>query len=295
MIDLLLNHVDVIVGSVICGLFFMLGFFLSTIRAEKRHYKLQERQMREEIIVAKKAGSRSSEDTAELGRLRAEVTSQLEALKQKDHEIEKLIEQLDRAAEDLRKLQEQRQGTSVGDPVELERLRAEVTGQIEAIKQKDVEIGKLIEQLNRATEDHRKLEGQMSETFSEKGELGRLRAELNAKAAEVAAKEQELSRLQEERRGIEDRVVGADKILNDFLKFDESIHDQMKHFYDVEQRIREIKIKLRVLTEKAKEGVELIASFAEGKEFEEFRKSVHLDEMTQRYEDQIKDIDSTKD
>ena len=291
--DLLLNNLDLIAGSVICGLFFMLGFFMSSVRGEKRHFKVQERQMREEIIVAKKSGSRSSEDTAEFGRLRAEVTSQLEALKQKDTEIAKLIEQLNRAAEDYRKLEGQL-SEPTGDKGEMERLRAEVTGQLEALKQKDGEIEKLIEQLNRAAEDHRKLEGQLTDSFGEKGELGRSRAELNAKIEAMASKEQELNRLQEERRGIEERVARADKILTDFAQFDGNIHDQMKDFYDIEQRIREIKIKLRVLTEKAKEGVELIAGFAEGKEFEEFRKSIHLDEMTQKYEDQIKDIDSRK-
>ena len=62
MMDLLLKNLDLIVGGVICGLFFMLGFFMSTVRAEKRHYKLRERQMREEII--KNTLSYSTDDRA---------------------------------------------------------------------------------------------------------------------------------------------------------------------------------------------------------------------------------------
>lgn len=239
MMDLFLNNLDLIIGGVIGMLFFMLGFFMSTIRAEKRHYKLRERQMREEIIAAKKTGSRSSEDAVELGR-----------------------------------------------------LRAEVTGQLEALKQKDLEIKKLIEQLSRATEDHRRLEEQISEASSEKGEGERLRAELNTRSEEMAAKEQELNQLREERRGIEDRIARADKILADFGHFEDNVHEQMKHFDAVEQRIREIEIKLRVLTEKSKEGVELIAGFAAGKEFDEFRKSIHLDELKQKDEDKSGDINS---
>ena len=143
-------------------------------------------------------------------------------------------------------------------------------------------------------EDHRKLEAQLAESFSERGELGRLRSEMNAKVEETAARERELVQLREAQQVNAVRIGQAEKILADYEKFEKTITDQRRNAHDAEQRIREMKIKLRVLSEKAKENVELIASFAGGKEFDEFRKSIHLDEVTRKYEDQIKENDSPK-
>lgn len=236
---MLLNHLDLVANLSICALCFALGFFVSAVLAEARHFKFQKDQMKEEIAVAGASG-RSGEDAVEIERLHAEVTSQLDAMKMKDREIEKLIEQL-----------------------------------------------------NRETEEHHKLEAQLNESFSEKGEVGRLRSELNVKSEGFAEKERELMRLQEERRAMEERFAQAEKVMSDYGQFEKLIQEQKKSFYEIDQRIREMKIKLRVISEKAKENVELIASFAEGKEFEEFRKSIHLDELTQKYEDQIKDLKKT--
>lgn len=232
MMDFFMNYLDFVIGGVIAGLFFMLGFFMSTVRSEKRHYKLRERQMREEIAAAKKTGGRSSEDAAELGRLRAEVTAQLEAIKQKDCEIESLIDQL-----------------------------------------------------GRATADHRKLEGQIGEAGGGKGEIELLRAELDAKTGEIAAKEQQFSRFQEEHRDMDEKIGKAEATLAAYGKFEKDVQAQKDRYQEIEQRLAEIKIKMRVLTEKAKEGVELIAAFAAGKEFGDFRDAVHQDEAKQKDED----------
>ena len=47
---------------------------------------------------------------------------------------------------------------------------------------------------------------------------------------------------------------------------------------------------MHLLNEKTKSNVESIAKFAEGKEFAEFRRSIHLDEIVQKYEDEIKGL-----
>ncbi|MDD5217841.1 MAG: hypothetical protein PHN49_03195 [Candidatus Omnitrophica bacterium] len=116
---------------------------------------------------------------------------------------------------------------------------------------------------------------------------------MNAKIEEANAKDRELSKLREERKDIEGRIAQTEKNMAEYGNFENAIREQKKSFYDMEQRIREIKIKLRVLNEKARENVELVAAFAEGKEFDEFRKSIHLDELTHKYEEQIKDPKTT--
>lgn len=246
MISTLLNNLDLVANVAICVLCFSLGYFVSTVLAESRHFKFQKAQMKEEIVAAGESG-RSSEDAVEIERLHGEVASQLEAMKLKDHEMEKLIEQV-----------------------------------------------------NRAADERQKLEAQFTESLSEKGEFGRLKSELdrlrsefNTKIEEVKTKDKELSRFAEERRAEEGRIAQSEKIIADYSRLEKTVQDQKKSFYDIEQRIREIRIKLRVISEKARESVELVAAFAEGKEFDEFRKSVHLDELTQRYEDQIKDLKKT--
>jgi len=94
---------------------------------------------------------RSKEDKAELERLHAEVTAYLESTKQKDQEIERLADLLKRATEDQRRLEEaaMKTGRSGGDAAELKRLRAEVAAHLESTKQKDQEIEKLKDLLDR--------------------------------------------------------------------------------------------------------------------------------------------------
>ena len=342
--EMLLNHIDLIANIVVCGLFLMLGFFISTVLAEKRHFKRQEKQMKEDLLVAK-TSVHSEEDLAELERLRAEVAANLEAVKRKDLEMEKLIDQMNQLTEEHRKLAVQlsespsdkgevtrlRSGAdanqeaikqkdheigklmdqlnqlneehrklaaqaseSPNDKGEITRLRSEADANQEAIKQKDHEIEKLIDQLNQLNENYRRQEPQRSESSADKGELERLRSEILVKTEEVAAKERELAKLRDEKRLTEEKVVKAEKILEEYEKFEKTISEQRRSAHDVEQRISEMKIKLRVLSEKAKENVELIAAFAGAKEFDEFRKSIHLDELTRKYEYEIKDIDNKK-
>jgi DNA repair ATPase RecN len=117
-----------------------------------------------------------------------------------------------------------------------------------------------------------------------------LHKELSDREAELREKTDALADAQEKCKGMSGRCEEAEKILADYGQFEKNIQAQKKSFQDTEQRIREMKIKLRVLSEKAKENVEALARFAESKEFDEFRKSVHLDELTQKYEDQVKDL-----
>lgn len=284
MIEIISSRFDLIANIVICALFLSLGFFISTVMAEKRHFKSEEKHLHAELEVAHhaSAGGRSPEDLAEIERLREELNGQAAELKQKTewlHQRENELTGL--KASTVR---------SVEDTAELERLRAEIASQLEAMKLKDREIEKMIEQVNSLSAERQQLEARVTEFYGEQGELGRLRSEVNTKAEETAAKERELAKLREEHQTTASRVGQAEKIVADYEKFEKAITDQRRSAHDVEQRIREMKIKLRVLSEKAKENVEIIAAFSGGEGFDEFRKSIHVDEATRTYEDQIKDI-----
>jgi chromosome segregation ATPase len=261
MIETLSSYFGLIVYIVIGGIFLTLCFFIITGMADNRQLQLQEKQLKAELQAAKKAG-RSEEDLAELERLRTKEAAHLETIKLKTQEIEKITGQLDGLTEDHRRLEtklgeflkekdeiqsvmnvrseepaSQEAGRSEEDLAEIERARAQVAANLEAMKQKNHEIEKLTELLEQVTEDRRRLEAQLSESAKEKDELGRLRSD-------VTAKDQELAQLRKERLACEARIAQAEKIL---------------------------------------------AAFAEGKESGEFRKSIHLDELT-RKEDEIKDI-----
>ena len=281
MIEIISSRFDLIANILICGLFLMVGFFVSTVMAEKRHFKSEEKHMQAELEVAHAAG-RAPEDLAEIERLREELNRQTGELKQKTELLHQRENELTALKAGVKRSPE--------DIAEIERLQGEISSQLEGMKVKDREIEKMIEQVNSISAERQQLEARMEESFSEKGELGRLRSEMNAKIEEVSAKDRELIKLREENQTNAARIGQAEKIVADYEKFEKTITDQQRSAHDVGQRIREMKIKLRVLSEKAKENVELIAAFAGAQEFDQFRKSIHLDEANQKYEDQIKDI-----
>lgn len=283
MIEVISSRFDLIANIVICALFFAVGFFISTVMAEKRHFKSEEKHLQAELKVAHVAG-RAPEDLAEIERLRDELNRQTAELKQKTE----LLHQRENELTGLKSATPR----SPEDVAEIERLHGEIASQLESMKVKDLELGKMIEQVNILSAERQQLEARMTENSGETGELGRLRSEMSAKAEETAARERELAKLREEHEVNATRIGQAEKIVSDYEKFEKTITDQRRSAHDVEQRIREMKIKLRVLSEKAKENVEIIAAFAGAPEFDQFRKSIHLDEANQKYEDEIKDIHS---
>ncbi len=222
MIEIITSRFDLVANIVICGLFLAVGYFVSTVIAEKRHFKSEEKHLQVEL-KAVHAAARSPEDLAEI-----------------------------------------------------ERLRGEVSSQIESMKLKDLEIGKMIEQMNGLFAERQHLEARMTEALSEKDELVRLRSEMNAKIEEVSAKDREVANLREDPQVKDERVSQAEKIVADYEAFGKTIMDQRRSATDMEQRIQEMRIKWKGLSEKARENMEIIAAFAGAQEFEEFRRSMHL-------------------
>lgn len=102
--------------------------------------------------------------------------------------------------------------------------------------------------------------------------------------ADLYVKLEALQKDQQENEG------GAQQRQLDIAYLNSSIHAQKKTAQEMSSRLKESKIKMQLLTDKMRENVEAIASFAEGNEFEEFRKKIHFDETIQKYEDEIKTL-----
>lgn len=87
---------------------------------------------------------------------------------------------------------------------------------------------------------------------------------------------------------LEQEEARLKKLGEDCLTLEKTLEEQRQSSQALKQHMEENKVKMQLLSEKTMEGAELIAQFAEGKEFEEFRKSIHLDEITRKHEEEIK-------
>ena len=67
----------------------------------------------------------------------------------------------------------------------------------------------------------------------------------------------------------------------------DTMEEQKKSTHDMQKRLQETKIRIHLLNEKTKKGTETIAEFAGGPDFEEFRKSIHVDDLVRVYQDEI--------
>ncbi|MBF0594511.1 MAG: hypothetical protein HQL22_06055 [Candidatus Omnitrophica bacterium] len=130
---------------------------------------------------------------------------------------------------------------------------------------------------------------------------------LESKVSELAEKEREVQRLTETVGGFQSNFGDLERLKAECQSYDERVGklkgaepaiSQLERALDeerhelrlVKMRAQESKMKLDLLGDKTKEAVESIARFAEGKEFEEFRKSIHMDQTVQKYEDEIKGL-----
>ncbi|MBF0477935.1 MAG: hypothetical protein HQL26_00465 [Candidatus Omnitrophica bacterium] len=135
-------------------------------------------------------------------------------------------------------------------------------------------------------------------------ELKKLKNDLELKTTELADKDievktvaAELAKIQYQQKNAvkssQDLTEGLSKLKKTADELDlieKSLDEEKKALYEMKTRFQEGKMKLGLLSEKSKESVELIAQFAEGKEFEEFRKSIHMDEIINKYEGEIKSL-----
>ncbi|MDD5439693.1 MAG: hypothetical protein PHS37_05870 [Candidatus Omnitrophica bacterium] len=204
---------------------------------------------------------------AEADRLKAELDDKTAALAKKEEETAKLVSALERGDQDAK--------------AEAGRLKAELDDKTAALAKKEEETAKLVSALERGDQDA-------------KAEADRLKAELDDKTSVLAQKEAEIARLAGElerlsadNKNNNESITKLQSVGTEADAVEKALEEEKKSLQELKLRIGESRIKLQLLSDKAKENAELLAKFAQGKEFDEFRKSVHLDEIVQKYESEI--------
>ncbi len=182
-------------------------------------------------------------------------------------ECRRLTEELGASGDKMRKANE-----------ELAARSAELEASLRDLAAKEVEVREIRSAYEKGTGD---LAARTDELARKEAEIKEVRSALEKSAGE-------LERFRVEYPGYDERVKKLRDAENDISRLERTLEEETQSLRGVRQRAQESRMKLDLLGEKSKEAVEAIARFAEGKEFEEFRKAVHMDEIVRQYEDEIK-------
>ncbi|MBF0511162.1 MAG: hypothetical protein HQL13_02415 [Candidatus Omnitrophica bacterium] len=121
-------------------------------------------------------------------------------------------------------------------------------------------------------------------------QLKKMEEELKNKDNEITRLRSEIERMTLEAKDNAQNMAHLKKFEEQMTHIEKLMDEEKKALHATKLRIQEGRMKIDLLDEKTKGAVESIALFAQGKEFEEFRKSIHMDQMIQKYEDQIKSL-----
>ncbi|HBR14191.1 MAG TPA: hypothetical protein DD723_01420 [Candidatus Omnitrophica bacterium] len=206
------------------------------------------------------------------------------------------------SAEELKKLKEeitryQMQPARLEE--EMQRFKAEsakVKGEDLLLKEKEIQ--RLTAELKRVNDTHQEITQKQIQSARLEEEMQRFKAEsAKVKGEDLLLKEKEIQRLTAELKRVNDthqdyekHIAKLKEVTPDIDAMEVSLNEEKKALHEIKLRAQEGKMKLALLNEKTKDAVESIAQFAQGKEFDEFRKSIHLDEIVQKYEGEIKDL-----
>lgn len=240
------------------------------------------------FVVKSLAGgsSEAGEDliATELKRTRAELDKKELLISEKERERQRL-ENEDRALkEKLRDadLESKEEKRSLEDAVK--DLRSALDDKAEEVSAKNLEIAELGRRIADVDKEHVKIEERMSrfdkseleaieikkEVDTSKAEAARLKDELSAKSKEDEIDKQEIEKLKAQLVDAENKYTEFEEELGDLIKAELDLDgikkaaDEQKAFsHNLKQRIEESKVKMRLLEQKAKENMELIAKFTE--------------------------------
>jgi chromosome segregation ATPase len=129
-------------------------------------------------------------------------------------------------------------------------------------------------------------------------ELNALRAgsdvsdQLAAKDAEIARLAYQLSELLAHKDAYENRLAQFKKIESDMQRLESETEERRKSSQEIKRRVEESMARMRLINDKAKENVELLASLAGEKEFDEFRRSINIDDIILKQDGEIKELRS---
>lgn len=222
------------------------------IEQDKAEYE----RLREELNQARLAIAQK-EDTLRIKEGQA-ATLQNE-LGLKEGEVSTMQQRIQALTEELAILQAQSMDTS---------------GLQEQLKAKDINIQQLTAQFERLTADTQKIPA--------------LSEELGAKDKQIQALTSELQNITNGVKGYEDKISKLPELTLGIDALQRNLDEEGRAMHELKLRMQENQMKIKLLNDKSKGTVEAVALFAQGKEFDEFRKSIHMDETIQGYEDQIK-------
>jgi chromosome segregation ATPase len=119
---------------------------------------------------------------------------------------------------------------------------------------------------------------------SMKSEMDNIKAELAKYKKAIDEKEAELQAIKGQAA---QAPAGGSTVTAEFSALAKMVEEEKTVASDIRTYLDENKSKLEMLMDKAKENVDLIAQFSKTKDFEEFRKTLHMDNIIMKYENEI--------
>ena len=296
--------------------------YVSTFRSESSENK---KMLTEALTVAEQMKLKVQDAEKELEEKENKIealTKQLETRASDHNDSQKNEAQLKKLSSELAFVKDENKRLMAEASESVEKIKTDMQGAEQKLKEKDHEVESLMNKIEALTKqletrasdhnDSQKNEAQLKKLSSEfalvKDENKRLMAEASESVEKIKtdmqgveqklkAKELEIESLTKlleahtaEQKSFEEKNAQLKKLSSDFLWLEKTVDEQKKQSHQVQQRMEELKMKTQLISEKVKESVELIAHFAQGKEFDAFRKSIHLDEIIEKYEKEIKDL-----
>ena len=227
--------------------------------------------------------------TEDAQKVKAAIESNAAALAEKDKEMQPLKAEVQRLTSELAEKE-----------IEVKRLMLEM-GKLECrppdtsvsdaqLAEKDKELQRLNNEFQQVAVKAKEFKDSLADKAAELGAKEREIERLTAALGKERSQSGELERLRAEYQGYDERVKKLKDAEGDISRLERSLEEEKHSLREVRLRAQESRMKLDLIGEKTKESVEAIAGFAESKEFDEFRKAVHMDETIRKYEDEIKHL-----
>ncbi|MBF0571436.1 MAG: hypothetical protein HQL12_06140 [Candidatus Omnitrophica bacterium] len=261
---------------------------------ESSQKELELTKLKVQLAKMEEQGKNVSQNSEELAHKESEnrvLLSEVESLKVKlqgkaneftlkEQEIVKLKVELIRLGEESKSALQKTEEIAVKE-TEINRLLSEVKNLKAELETKATESGQKEQELV-------KLKAQLSMMEQQGKNVPQNNEELAVKESVIKRLTDQIERMTLAQKDTSERMARFKKSEIEMFHIEKLMDEEKKELHKIKLRIQEGKMKLELIDEKTKGAVESIAQFAQGKEFEEFRKSIHMDQMIQKYEDQIK-------
>jgi hypothetical protein len=204
------------------------------------------RYTEQELVAARKQAEENK-------KFEAQAEAQDRALVEKEEELQRISARLlevEGSEREAQRLKAQ----------ELQKLSTRLFEQDKATAGKEQEIQKISAELAALQERQKAALRGAEESVAKDSEIMQLKIQLQRVTDDLKKHEEDITRL----NGAGLDVSGIEK----------SLEEEKREVHELRLRLEESKMKAKLLDDKTKEAAEAIARFAQGKEFDEFRKSI---------------------